>query len=73
MRDCFGSACKVCAAKLPMSSVTENNSPEVQGAIDAFLARQRKIYRINLLAAVAMRALMLIAGAILLPLANALT
>ena len=54
-----------------MSSHTEINSPEVQNAIDAFLARQRKIYRINLLAAVAMRALMLIAGAILLPLANA--
>lgn len=54
-----------------MSSETQNNPPEVQSAIDAFLARQRKIYRINLLAAVAMRALMLIAGAILLPLANA--
>ncbi len=54
-----------------MSSQTANNPPEVQNAIDAFLARQRKIYRINLLAAVAMRALMLIAGAILLPLANA--
>lgn len=54
-----------------MFSETENTAPEVQKAIDAFLSRQRKIYRINLLAAVAMRALMLIAGAILLPLANA--
>ncbi|MFZ5630496.1 MAG: SpoIIE family protein phosphatase [Spirochaetota bacterium] len=46
-------------------------SPEVKTAVDQFLQRQRKIYRINLLAAVTMRGIMLIAGAILLPLANA--
>jgi tetratricopeptide (TPR) repeat protein len=54
-----------------MFAEAEKIVPEVKNAIDAFLGRQRKLYRTNLLAAVAMRSVMLIAGAILLPLAKA--
>lgn len=54
-----------------MVAESEKVAPEVQSALNAFLARQHKVYRTNLLAAVAMRSVMLIAGAILLPLANA--
>lgn len=53
-----------------MSYQPEQLSPEAQAAVDKFVLRQHKIYRINLLAAVTMRGIMLIAGAILLPLAN---
>jgi hypothetical protein len=45
-------------------------SPEVKTAVEQFLQRQRRIYRINLLVAATVRGIMLIAGAILLPLAS---
>ncbi len=54
-----------------MSTENKTLKREAQAAVEEFLQRQRKIFRINLLVAVTLRGFMLIAGAILLPLANA--